>query len=244
MLAESTARTRLLLGDAAVQAIESAHICIIGLGGVGSYAAEALARAGVGALTLMDGDTVAQSNCNRQLCALTSTIGQPKAEVLARRIADINPQCRITALPQRYTGTELDLSQFTYICDAIDSVSDKCNLIEQAVLVGVPILSCMGAGNKLDPMQFRVTDLEKTAGCPLAKTMRLAMRKRGIRKVKVVFSPEPPTRPIEPPTDGTRPPIGSVPWVPGAAGLLMAGTILQEIAAQSLQPPIRIQIEK
>lgn len=240
---EAFSRTAMLLGDDAMQRIFAAHVCVIGLGGVGSYVAEVLARGGVGALTLVDADTVADSNRNRQLCALTSTVGMPKAEVLRQRVLDINPECKVTALPIRYTGTELDLSQYTYIADAIDSVADKLNLLENAAKNGVPILACMGAGNKLDPMGFRVCDLEKTYGCPLAKRIRLAMRKRGVKHLQVVFSPEEPVAQIQQTNDSAdnlhpvRPSVGSAPWVPGAAGLLMAGTILQAIAAGQLTPP-------
>lgn len=240
---EAFSRTALLLGEEAMPRIFAAHVCVIGLGGVGSYAAEALARGGVGAMTLVDADSVSDSNRNRQLCALTSTVGKPKAEVLRERILDINPDCHVTALPIRYTGTELDLTQFTYIADAIDSVNDKLNLLENAAKCGVPILACMGAGNKLDPMGFRVCDLEKTYGCPLAKRIRIAMRKRGVKHLRVVFSPEEPVNAIAQPADSqdtlhpVRPPIGSAPWVPGAAGLLMAGTILQEIAAGNCIQP-------
>lgn len=244
MEAACSARTALLLGEDALQRIAAAHVCVIGLGGVGSYATEALARGGVGALTLVDADIVSPSNCNRQLCALHSTIGQNKAEVLAARVRDINPDCRVTAIPMRYTGTELDLTAFTYLADAIDSLADKLNLIENAANASVPILSCMGTGNKLDPMGFRVCALEKTYGCPLAKRVRLAMRRRGVRHVQVVFSPELPVQlPQALPPDAAdalhpaRSPIGSAPWVPGAAGLLMAGTILRQIAAGQCTPP-------
>lgn len=242
---EAFSRSALLLGDEAMARIQAAHICVIGLGGVGSYVTEALARGGVGALTLVDADLVSDSNRNRQLCALCSTVGKPKAEVLAARVKDINPDCKVTALPIRYTGKELDLSAYTYIADAIDSVEDKLNLLENAAKASVPILSCMGTGNKLDPMGFRVCDLEKTSECPLAKRIRIAMRKRGVRHLQVVFSPESPVQHL--PTGAkpqdtdalhpVRPTIGSVPWVPPAAGLLMAGTILQAIAANQLIPP-------
>lgn len=235
-------RTALLLDAEAEERLRAAHILVVGLGGVGSYVTEALARGGIGALTLVDADCVADSNRNRQICALCSTVGMPKAEVLAARVRDINPDCKVTALPIRYTGTELNLSEYTYIADAIDSVEDKLNLIENAAKTAVPILTCMGTGNKLDPMAFKVADLEKTMGCPLAKCIRIRMRRRGVRGVQAVYSPEPPIH-AEAGTDASdalhpnRTVIGSVPWVPSAAGLLMAGTILQAIAADSLTAP-------
>lgn len=243
---EAFSRTAALLGEEAVARLAAAHVCVIGLGGVGSYVTEVLARGGIGRLTLVDADCVAESNRNRQLCALSSTIGKPKAEVLAARVREINPACEVTALPIRYTGTELALSDFDYIADAIDTVADKLNLIENAAKASVPILSCMGTGNKLDPMAFRVCDIEKTTGCPLAKRIRIALRKRGVKHLQVVFSNEPPVKPLTPADSDAqdidlmhpaRTIIGSVPWVPPAAGLLLAGTILQQIADGNPKPP-------
>ena len=230
-------RTALLLGEDALIRLQQAHICVIGLGGVGSYAAEALARSGVGNLTLIDHDVVAESNCNRQLCALSSTLGIPKAEVIAARIRQIHPDCTVTPHVMRYTGASIDLSGFTYLADAIDSVPDKLQLIEHAAQTGIPILSCMGTGNKLDPTQLRVADIEKTYGCPLAKTIRLRLRKMGIRRLQVVFSPEPAIKPERTDADSTGSAVGSVAWVPSSAGLLMAGTIIQNILGNKLSAP-------
>lgn len=223
-MTERFQRTALLLGGDAVSRLEQMHVCVIGLGGVGSYVAEALARSGVGKLTLVDDDTVNVTNCNRQLCALESTIGMPKAEVVAARVRDINPACEAIPMVLRYTGTELDLSAYDYVADAIDSLRDKLMLIENAAKAHIPILSSMGTGNKLDATQLRVADIEKTCGCPLAKRVRLELRQRGISRLQVVFSPEPPKK-----ADMTSKTVGSVPWVPSAAGLLMAATIVQNL---------------
>lgn len=219
-------RTALVLGEDALHRLAKMHICVIGLGGVGSYVAEALARSGVGALTLVDDDTVNLTNCNRQLCALHSTVGRAKAEVVAERVRDINPQCRVTPRNLRYTGTELQLTDYDYIADAIDSLADKLMLIENAAKVAVPILSCMGTGNKLDATQLRTADIDKTYGCPLAKRVRLALRQRGVSRLQVVYSPELPKK-----LDPAQKTIGSVPWVPATAGLLMAATIVQNLLA-------------
>ena len=221
---EAFQRTALVLGEDALERLEKAHICVVGLGGVGSYVAEALARSGVGQLTLVDDDTVNLTNCNRQLCALHSTVGRPKAEVVAARVRDINPECRVNPLNLRYTGTELELSAFDYVADAIDSLADKLMLIENAAKSRTPILSCMGTGNKLDATQLRAADIEKTCGCPLAKRVRVALRQRGISHLQVIFSPELPQK-----RDPAETTIGSVPWVPSAAGLLMAATMVRNL---------------
>lgn len=230
-------RTALVLGEDALDRLADMHICVIGLGGVGSYVAEALARSGVGNLTLVDNDTVNLTNCNRQLCALHSTVGRTKTEVVAERVRDINPQCNVTPLHLRYTGTELHLTDYDYIADAIDSLTDKLMLIENAAKFAVPILSCMGTGNKLDATQLCTADIDKTYGCPLAKRVRLALRQRGVSRLQVVFSPEPPKK-----LDPTQKTIGSVPWVPSAAGLLMAATIVQNLLAdRPVIPKYRIK---
>ncbi len=221
---EAFQRTALVLGENALERLEKVHICVVGLGGVGSYVAEALARSGIGQLTLVDDDTVNLTNCNRQLCALHSTLGMPKAEVVAARVRDINPNCRVVPMNLRYTGTELDLAAYDYVADAIDSLADKLMLIENAAKAHTPILSCMGTGNKLDATQLRVADIDKTSGCPLAKRVRLALRQRGISRLQVVFSPELPQK-----LDPAEKTIGSVPWVPSAAGLLMAAAMVQNL---------------
>ena len=182
-------RTELLLGEDAMQALARAHVAVFGIGGVGGHATEALARCGVGALTLVDHDKVSPTNLNRQIVALTSTIGRYKAEAMAERIADINPNCHVAARVCFYlpdTADEIDLAQFDYIVDAVDNVTAKLLLAERTQVAGVPIISSMGTANKLNPTLLRVTDINQTENCPLAKIIRKECRKRGIRKLKVV----------------------------------------------------------
>lgn len=226
---EESARTRLLLGDAALMRLARARVALFGVGGVGGHCAEALARAGIGALDLYDNDVVSPSNLNRQLAALHSTLGQPKAQVMARRILDINPDCQVRAVELFYlpeNADSVDLSAYDYVVDAIDTVSAKLELAQRCHALGVPLISCMGSGNKLDPSGFRVTDLYKTQGCPLARVMRKELRRRGVPALKVVFSPE------EPQPTGARTP-GSVSFVPGAAGLVLAGAVIRALAEGS-----------
>lgn len=227
---QATIRTAMLLGEPALNRLTRAHIAVFGVGGVGGFCAEALARAGVGALTLVDDDTVSESNLNRQIVALHSTLGQPKTEVMARRIADINPDCRVTLLTRRYTEeTKEDfLQSYDYIADCIDSVACKTSLIENAIRLNIPILSAMGTGNKLDPTKFVITDLSKTSGCPLARVMRRELKQRGILHHTVLYSTEPAQKPLFQPDEGKAVP-GSVSWVPSCAGLMMAGHILREL---------------
>lgn len=228
-------RNEMLLGRAAVERLAAAHVCVVGLGGVGSYAVEALARAGVGELTLIDQDVYGESNINRQLGALGSTLGQPKAEVLARRVLDINPDCRVHPVVGRYAREDRErfFGDYDYIADAIDLVSCKVDLICQSLERGIPILSALGTGNKLDPSRVQVTDLSKTQGCPLARVMRRELGRLGIRHVKVVYSPEEaaPCAPLEAPPPGRRSVPASVPWVPSVAGLMMGGAIVMDLAA-------------
>lgn len=228
-------RTELLLGKEGVDRLKSAHVAVFGVGGVGSYTAEALARSGVGKITLIDNDTVNITNINRQLIALHSTIGQLKTEAAKQRILDINPNCQVTALPVFYTGNEVELSQFDYIADAIDSVAAKLALVENAHKLGVKIISSMGTGNKLYPTKLVVTDISKTSMCPLAKVMRVELRKRGIMHHKVVYSTEAPVphRAQSEEDQSRRKTIGSVSFVPPVSGLIMAGEIIREIAFES-----------
>ena len=231
---EAFLREEMLLGAAAMERLARAHVIILGIGGVGSYVAEGLARAGVGALTLVDSDTVGESNLNRQLCALHSTIGQYKSDVMARRILDIHPDCRVISIPELYNEERKErfFSQpYDYVVDAIDLVSCKLSLIQTALARGIPIISAMGTGNKLDPMQFRITDISKTSGCHLARIMRRELRARGIEHHTVVFSEELPQRPeaLEAPPPGRRAIPGSVSWVPSCAGLMLAGYVVQEL---------------
>ncbi|MBR7185761.1 MAG: tRNA threonylcarbamoyladenosine dehydratase [Clostridia bacterium] len=234
MLDEQFSRSAALLGEEGVARLLSARVAVFGVGGVGGYVCEALARSGVGAMALFDHDVVSRSNLNRQIIALHSTVGRPKVEVMRERILDINPRAEVEANQMFYTpelADSVDLSQYDYIADCIDTVSAKVELICRARAAGVPIISAMGAGNKLDPTRFTVTDLAKTEGCPLARVMRQTLRKRGITHLPVVFSPEPPAQVSLPAEDGRRSTPGSVAFVPSAAGLAMAGEIVRTLAA-------------
>ena len=209
-------------------------MAVFGLGGVGSYAAECLARSGVGTLTLVDQDTVSVSNINRQLCALTSTVGQYKAQVVADRVRDINPDAVVYPICATYDAAhreEFFTRRFDYILDCIDLVSCKLDLIQQARERRIPILTALGTGNKLQPELLTITDIAKTSGCPLARVMRKELRGRGIHHLKVAFSPEQPgqTQQLETPPPGRRSVPASVSWVPPVAGLLMAGTVVQDL---------------
>ena len=231
-------RTEMLLGSAAMERLAAAHVAVVGLGGVGSACVEALARAGIGTLTLVDHDTIGTTNLNRQLIALHSTLGQPKAEAMQARVLDINPACRATARVAQYlpdTREEFFDQPYDYIVDAIDMMTAKIDLIEQALQRGIPILSAMGTGNKLDASLFRVADLSKTEGCPLARVLRRELGQRGIRHHKVVFSPELPQTPqeAEAPPPGRRSVPASAPWVPPVAGLLLAGEVIQDLIKEA-----------
>lgn len=226
-------RAELLLGEEALEKLRSARVALFGIGGVGSFAAEALARGGVGHITLVDGDTVSITNINRQLIALHSTVGKEKTAVMAERIADISPETEVETYPVVY-GAEnrdlLDFSTYDYVIDAIDTVTSKLILIEEAKKAGVPVISCMGTGNKFHPERFEVTDISKTSVCPLAKIMRKELKVRGIKNVKVVYSKEEPQKPAESPETGKRQIPGSLSFVPPVAGLLLAGEVIRHIA--------------
>lgn len=224
----------MLLGAAAMARLRRCHVIVFGLGGVGSYAAECLARSGVGELTLVDQDTISVTNINRQLYALRSTVGQSKAEVAARRCADIDPELRVHPICATYDAAHRDRffsTHYDYIVDAIDLVSCKLDLIEQARLRRIPILTALGTGNKLDPTLLQVTDISKTSGCPLARVMRRELRARDIRRLKVVYSPEEPaeTQQLEAPPPGRRSVPASVAWVPATAGLLMGSVVIRDL---------------
>lgn len=233
---EEHQRSAALLGVAAIERLQNAHVAIFGVGGVGGYLAEALARAGVGAIDLFDNDCVSLSNINRQIVALHSTVGRKKTEVMRERILDINPDCRVTVHNAFYLPENADdypLDGYDYVADAVDTVAAKIELAVRATRAGVPIIAAMGAGNKLDPTLFRVTDISKTEGCPLAKVMRRELRARGISHLPVVFSPEPPAKIPEdaPPTaEGTRRAPASLSFVPSVAGLVMAGEIIRRLS--------------
>ncbi|MBO5383056.1 MAG: tRNA threonylcarbamoyladenosine dehydratase [Ruminococcus sp.] len=227
-------RTELLLGSEGVSRLKKSSVAVFGVGGVGSYTAEALARSGVGHITLIDNDTVNITNINRQIIALQSTVGMLKTEAAKARILDINPNCKVTVHSCFYTGNEFELDNFDYIADAIDSVSSKLALIENAIKNNIPIISSMGTGNKLDPTKLVVTDISKTEMCPLAKIVRTQLRKRGINHHTVVYSTEKPVThkaEIEE-ENNNRKTIGSVSFVPSVAGLIMAGKIINDIASE------------
>ena len=219
-------RTEAMLGTEAVERLKAARVAVIGVGGVGGFATEALARAGVGSITVLDADKVVPSNLNRQIIATQKTVGMLKVDAIKQRIVDINPDVLVETLPFFYddsTADRIDLAQFDYVLDCIDSVRSKLLLIEKAVSSGTPIIASMGAGNKLDPTRFRIVDISKTHTDPLAKVIRTELKKRGISHLKVVWSDEPAVK------VGSRTPA-SVSFVPSAAGIIMAGEVIKDIA--------------
>ena len=213
-------RMEAIIGTENTRRLQEAHIAVIGLGGVGSWAAEALARCGIGTLTLVDGDTVDPTNINRQLYALHSTVGQSKAELAKARVLDINPRCKVHAVRVFYTPetqADFDLAHCDCVIDAIDMVTAKIALAVRAQEEGFPLLSAMGTGNKLDPTRFRVADIYETRVCPLCRVMRRELKKRGVDRLRVLYSEEEPRRP-----EGTEGAPGSIAFVPPVAGLLLA----------------------
>ena len=233
-------RTRFLLGQDAMDKLKNAHVAVFGLGGVGGYAVEALARSGVGTLTLVDHDTISLTNLNRQILATRDTVGQDKVAVAAARVLSINPQIRVFPKKTFYlpeTAAEFDFSQYDYVVDAIDTVTGKLMLIQQAQAAGTPIISSMGTGNKLDPTAFRVGDISQTSVCPLARIIRKECKKRGIQKLKVVYSTEDPISHTLPPDDpawaelpeGRNALPGSVCFVPAVAGMILAGEVIKDM---------------
>ena len=223
-------RTEALIGVNAVEKLKNARVAVFGLGGVGGYVVEALARSGVGALDLIDNDCVNESNINRQIFALSSTVGKRKTEVAAARVKDINPDIRVCThdlffLPE--TADKIDFSAFDYVVDAIDTVSGKIAIIEKANAACVPVLSCMGTGNKLDGTKFEIDDISKTSVCPLARVMRRELKKRGVEHVKVVYSKEEPCK--NQATEGGKPVPASIAFVPSVAGLLLAGEVIKDL---------------
>ncbi len=212
----------MLFGGEALKKLNLSRVAVFGIGGVGGYVVEALARSGVGALDLIDGDKVAESNINRQIYALQSTVGQYKCDVAAKRVADINPDCKVTTHKLFYLPeTDFDFSVYDYIVDAIDTVTGKLAIIENAKIANVPVISCMGAGNKKDPTAFEVADIYSTSVCPLARVMRRELKKRGIEKLKVVYSKEEPVK-----SDGVP---ASCAFVPSVAGLIIAGEVIKQL---------------
>ena len=235
-MSEQFLRTEMLLGSEAIRRLQKARMAVFGLGGVGGYAVEALARSGVGSLDLIDSDTVSVSNLNRQLLATHSTVGMLKVDAARNRVLDINPDCIVRTYPVFYTpdtAGQFDFTQYDYIVDAIDTVTGKLALVERAKAADTPIICSMGTGNKLDASAFRVADISKTAMCPLARVMRKELSKRGIRHLKVVYSQEEALTPTgweeEAAALGKRQIPGSVAFVPGAAGLLLAGEVVRDL---------------
>ena len=232
-------RTAMLLGEEAVEKLQKARVAIFGIGGVGGYTLEALARAGIGRLDLIDSDTVSRSNINRQILATQSTVGMSKVEAGKKRVLDINPDCVVRTWEIFYTPETADQFNFTrydYIVDAIDTVTGKLQLIQRAHECGTPIISCMGTGNKLDASAFEVSDISKTTMCPLARIVRKELGKRGIKHLKVVYSKEEALSPTgweeEAKALGKRQIPGSVSFVPGAAGLILAGEVIKDLATK------------
>ena len=229
-------RTALLLGEKGVARLRAAHVILFGLGGVGGHVAEALTRAGVGRLTLVDADTVAESNLNRQILALRENLGRPKAQVAAERARAINPACRAEPVEMFYLPENADRLPFAgadYVVDAVDTVTAKLEIIARAQAAGVPVISCMGTGNRLHPEMLRLGMLSQTSGCPLARVMRRECRARGLADLPVVYSEEPALTPgpsATPPEGSRRAVVGSVSFVPGAAGLILAGAVVRAIA--------------
>lgn len=234
---EQFQRTAMLLGQDGVRRLQNARVAVFGLGGVGGYAVEALCRAGIGALDLIDKDEVSLSNINRQILATHATVGMSKTQAARRRIAEINPGCTVREYPMFYlpeTADAFDFTQYDYIVDAVDTVTAKLLLVQKAKESGTPIISCMGTGNKLDASAFQVADISKTSMCPLARVMRRELNKRGIHHLKVVYSQEEAKKPTgaeeEAAALGKRQIPGSVSFVPGTAGLILAGEVIRDIA--------------
>lgn len=229
-------RTEMLLGSSAMEKLARSHVAVLGLGGVGSWCAEALARSGVGELTLADCDAVSVTNLNRQLEATVDTVGRSKAQAMAERVAAAAPGCKVHPLDYRYTPDDRETffaGNYDYVVDAIDTVSAKLDLIETALGRGIPIVSALGTGNKLDPTQFQITDISKTMNCPLARVVRKELRARGILHHRVLWSAEEPLSPVdcgETPPPGRRSVPGSVAWVPSCAGLMLAGDVALRLA--------------
>ena len=230
---EEFSRTEMLIGTDAIEKLSGSRVAVFGVGGVGGYVVEALARAGVGAIDLIDNDTVSVSNINRQIIALNSTVGRLKTEVMRERILDINPDAKVNCinkfvLPENID--EFDFEAYDYIVDAIDTVSGKLAIIEKAYFLGKPVISSMGTGNKLDPTRFQITDINKTSVCPLARVMRYELKKRGVKKIKVLFSDEEPMKPSHEYTNEKGKAIpASISFVPSTAGLIIASQVIKDL---------------
>ncbi|MDY3909703.1 MAG: tRNA threonylcarbamoyladenosine dehydratase [Eubacterium sp.] len=232
------ARTERLLGEDAMKKLRAARVAVFGVGGVGGYVVEALARSGVGAIDLIDHDTVSITNLNRQIIALQSTLGKYKVDVMKDRILDINPECKVDIhrcffLPE--TEGEFDFREYSYVVDAVDTVTAKIQLVMQAKECGVPVISSMGAGNKLDPTRFEVADIYETSVCPLAKVMRRELKKRGVKELKVVYSKEQPVRQKMQEPTAERVVPGSTAFVPSVAGLVLASEVVRDLTERREQ---------
>lgn len=238
---EQFEREALLIGWEGVEKLRSVRVALFGVGGVGGYVAEALIRCGVGSLDFYDNDQVALSNLNRQIIALHSAVGRDKVDVMAERLRDISPDARITGHKLFYLPEEadkVDFASFDYIADAIDTVAAKLDIIERASRLGVPVISAMGAGNRLDPTRLRVGDIYETEGCPLARVMRRELRKRGVPSLKVVYSTEPAIAPLSAPEASSRRAVpGSIAFVPPAMGLIMASVIVRDLIGKNGPEP-------
>ena len=234
---ERDIRTAMLIGEAAVEQLKDSHVAVFGLGGVGGHATDALVRAGIGEIDIFDSDTVSESNINRQIIATYDTIGEYKTDAFEKRILSINPACRVkkhTVFVTRELIEELDISQYSYVVDAIDTVSAKIALAEKCAREGIPIIASMGTGNKLDPSKFEITDIYKTSVCPLARVMRAELKKRGVGALKVLYSREEPIRPScqGAASDSRKLPPASISFVPSVAGLLIAAEVVRDIISQ------------
>lgn len=230
-------RTELIFGRDAMEKLKNSRVAVFGIGGVGGHTVEALVRSGIGAIDLIDNDEVCLTNVNRQIFATLSTVGKPKVEVAKERIADVNPECMVTVHQKFYTpetSNEFDFSKYDYVVDAIDTVTGKIELVMQSDKAGVPIISSMGAGNKIDPTAFEVADIYKTSVCPLAKVMRYELKRKGIKHLKVVYSKEQPMKPVvenlteELPASRRQIP-GSNAFVPSVVGLIIAGEVIKDL---------------
>ena len=233
-VSEQFSRTAYVYGEQAIEKLNNTRVAVFGVGGVGGFICEALARVGVGQIDIFDRDTVSVSNINRQIIALHSTVGQSKVEVMKKRISDINPECKVEAFEVFYlpeNADDFDLSKYDYIADAVDTVAAKLEIIERATKLSVPVISAMGAGNKTDPTKFEVADISKTTVCPLARVMRRELKARGINHLRVVYSTEParPSGEIDAVTGKCIP--GSLSFVPSVMGLIMAGEIIKDIVS-------------
>ena len=232
-MSERHTRTAMLIGEAALEKIKNSRVALFGLGGVGGYTAEALVRAGVGAIDIFDSDTVSESNINRQVIATYETLGEYKTDAFEKRILSINPECRVTkhtVFVTKESAEEMDFSLYDYVIDAIDTVSAKIAIAERCYLIGVPLIASMGTGNKLDPSRFEISDIYKTSVCPLARVMRAELKKRGVKSLKVLYSKEEPIKPLQSSESASKKPTpASISFVPSVAGLLIAGEVIRDI---------------